>query len=123
MAHENDVAIAFREGTPGHLDVIRERDGWVLNDADVVAVFSKELVNRFPTGTIHEAAVDENDIFHSRIRFRIHNDVFFLRFGLFSSGRTKGIARRRDSESPALRSSRMRRHRPVSTTCPKQTLR
>jgi hypothetical protein len=66
-----------RQNALGYGNVVRERYCWVLNYADGVAIFPEKFVDFFPTGAIHETAMDEDDCLYSRINRAIHS-YFFL---------------------------------------------
>ena len=38
------------------------KDVWLLDDADVVTILDKNVVNAFPAGTICPGTVNQNDI-------------------------------------------------------------
>ena len=52
-----------RQNALGYGNIIRERYRWILDYADLVAVFLEDFIDFFPTRAIHEAAVDENYCF------------------------------------------------------------
>jgi len=41
--------------------IVEQRQRWVLDDAHVVTVIPQDLVDTFPTRTVHEATMDEDD--------------------------------------------------------------
>src|SRR6267378_3014068 len=74
-----------RQNALGYGDIIRERYCRILNDADVVAVLLEDFVDFFPTGAIHEAAVDENYGLYRGFRYSSHIDFLSLLFVVHSS--------------------------------------
>jgi hypothetical protein len=62
MRDKNARSILRSEGALGGSDVFLEGGLWLLDDADVVAVLDKDVVNTFPARTIYPGAVDQNNI-------------------------------------------------------------
>jgi hypothetical protein len=54
-----------RQNTLGYGNIIRERYRWILDYADLIAVFFEDFIDVFPTRAIHEAAVNEDYDLHS----------------------------------------------------------
>src|SRR6266852_4007451 len=65
MAHEDHRAVLRVDGSLRHCNVIRKRGCGVLDNRNVIALLRENLVDAFPSGSVHEASVDENDIFYS----------------------------------------------------------
>ncbi len=65
MADQNGGPILRSKHSPGHGNVVFQRNGGILDDADVKAILRQNVVNALPTRAIHEAAMHKNDICRS----------------------------------------------------------
>jgi hypothetical protein len=65
VADENDGAILSRKRPLRNSDVSCQRQRWVLNDRDCIAVFPECVVNTLPAGTIDKPTVNQNNILQS----------------------------------------------------------
>jgi hypothetical protein len=70
-------------------DIFLEGGLWLLNDADVVAIFDKNVVNAFPARDIRPGAVDRNNIL---------DPMVFVLGGL----RAAGQKQKHNAEKPRL---------------------
>ncbi len=61
MAHQDYGAGLRRKNSLRDGDVVTQRYRWILDDADLVAVFLQDVVDALPTGTVHESAVNQHD--------------------------------------------------------------
>jgi hypothetical protein len=61
---ENDRAALHSDGALSNGDVVGERRGRILNDGHIISVLLQRLVDALPSGSVHEAAVNENDILY-----------------------------------------------------------
>lgn len=61
MTDQNDIAVGGGDGALGDGNVVGQGGGRVLDDADLVAVPLQDLVDAFPSRTVDETAVDEDD--------------------------------------------------------------
>src|SRR5262249_51954704 len=68
VPYEDDGTILRRNHELGRGDVVAQRLGRVLNDADVIAIPLEDPVNGGPTGSVHEPAVNQHDAYRM-IRF------------------------------------------------------
>jgi len=89
VADEERRAVHLVEHLLGGGDVAVERDRRVLDDADVESVLREEVVDAFPAGAVHEAAVNQGHVAHVS-----HGELPFV-------GRSRGHA-------PTLRVTRSR---------------
>src|SRR6202022_2748329 len=62
MSDKNARSVLKSEGPLGGSHVVFKRRLRLLNDADVVAILHKDVVNAFPPGTICPSAVNQNNI-------------------------------------------------------------
>ena len=62
MTDKNDRAILLGNRALGDGDIIGQRGGRVLDDADVVTVLFQDVIDTLPAGTIDETAVDKDDV-------------------------------------------------------------
>src|SRR5215210_1235785 len=61
MANENHRFALRVDYELGCCDIAFERNRWILDDSDTVAVLLQEVVDSLPAGAVHEPAVHEND--------------------------------------------------------------
>jgi hypothetical protein len=59
VADQHDRAVLVVQDPAARVGVALQRQGWVLHDADLVAVVGEQVVDGLPAGPIHEAAMDE----------------------------------------------------------------
>src|SRR5438105_9576709 len=78
VANENHGTAMRGQNALGYGHIIRERYRWILNYAYGVPILLQDFVDFFPAGAVHEAAVDENYCLYSRIRFALHNFIFYF---------------------------------------------
>jgi hypothetical protein len=62
MSDKNARSILLSKDALGGSNIIFKGCLWFLDDADVVAIFDKDVVNAFPAGTIRPGAVNQNNI-------------------------------------------------------------
>src|ERR1700731_1689723 len=65
MTDEDDRAVLRCDCALRDHHVVRQRDGRILDDCDRVAVLLQGFVDALPTGSVHQTAVDENDVLHN----------------------------------------------------------
>src|SRR5258707_5844359 len=65
MANENCRSILRCKNSPGNRNVVLQRNCWILNNADLVAVALQDLVNALPSRAIHKTTMDQNDVCHN----------------------------------------------------------
>src|SRR5205807_5183606 len=64
MADQNHRAVLRGKRSLSYRHIICQREGRILDDRDSVAVSLQGFVDTLPTRSVHEAAVDQNDVLH-----------------------------------------------------------
>jgi len=62
VSHQDHRTVLLREDELRRRDVVSQRRGRVLYDADAVPIIVQDLVDARPARAIHESAVNENDV-------------------------------------------------------------
>ncbi len=62
VTDKNDRAILLGNRALGDGDIIGQRGGRILDDADVVTVLFQNVIDTLPAGTIDETTVDKDDV-------------------------------------------------------------
>src|SRR4030081_2193800 len=78
MADENHRTVLLLNNAPGRSDIVGQRYRGILNDGDTVAALFQYFIDAFPTGTVYEATVDENDSNCRRTSYSSHDDLLSL---------------------------------------------
>src|SRR5438552_2205537 len=67
MSDKNALSILLGKDTLGSGDIFFKGGLWLLDDADVVPILNKNVVNTLPPGTICPGAVNQNNIPNARL--------------------------------------------------------
>ena len=71
VAHENRVPILHCKNPLGNSHIVRQRNRRILDNADVVAVLLKDLLDALPAGAVHKTTMDQNEFFILPSLFRL----------------------------------------------------
>src|SRR5437660_4870595 len=74
MADQNHRAVLRGKRSLSYRHIICQREGRILDDRDSVAVSLQGFVDTLPTRSVHEAAVDQNDVLHIGMRARLYHE-------------------------------------------------